>query len=63
MRVSSDSKNLTKQQKKALMNLTSEVIQALSLGSLDVAKDLIEAINPDGTLITAQDKQAILGLL
>lgn len=63
MRVGSDSKNLTKQQKKTLINTTKEVIEALNIGSLDVAKELIEGIAPDGTLITNEDKAKILGLL
>ena len=63
MRVGSDSKNLTKQQKKALINSTKDIIEALNIGSLDVAKDLVEAIVPDGVIILESEKQAILGLL
>lgn len=63
IRVSSDMKNLSVEQKKALIALTKEIIEALSIGSLDVAKSLIQAIQPDGVMITAQDKSSILGEL
>lgn len=63
MRANSDAKNLTKQQKKTLINSTKEIIEALNIGSLDVAKDLMEAIVPDGVIILESEKQAILGLL
>ena len=63
MRANSDSKNLNKQQKKALINSTKEIIEALNIGSLDVAKDLVQAIVPDGVIILESEKQAILGLL
>jgi hypothetical protein len=63
IRVSSDMKNLSVEQKKALILSTKEIIEALSIGSLDVAKSLIQAIQPDGVMITAQDKSSILGEL
>lgn len=63
MRANSDAKNLTKQQKKALINSTKEIIEALNIGSLDVAKDLVQAIVADGVIILESEKQAILGLL
>ena len=63
IRVSSDTKNLSVEQKKALIASTKDIIEALSIGSLDVAKSLIQAIQPDGVVITAQDKSSILGEL
>jgi hypothetical protein len=55
-------KSLTKQQKKAIRSnpVVKEIIEALSVGDIEDAKDLVEAFVPDGSLITENDKAIIL---
>lgn len=57
------SKNLTTAQVKQVVESYSTIQSLLSSGSLLTAKAEIEAITPDGTLITQADKDAILGEL
>lgn len=61
-RVRNEQKNLSKTQRKQLLgspNIKS-IMDALGAGSLDIAKDLIQAYAADGVLVTEADKQALL---
>jgi len=55
-------KNLTKQQKKAIRSnpAIKQIMEALSVGDIEDAKDLVLAFVPDGSLITESDKALIL---
>jgi len=52
-------KNLTKQQKKQLVQTYKDTITLLDAGSLDAAKDDIVEATADGTIVTESDKTAL----
>lgn len=53
-------KQLTKNQTKQLLLAYSQIKQLLDTGSLDTAIEEINAVTPDGVIITNEDKQKIV---
>ena len=49
-------KALSKGQRKQMVSTYTDIMNLLRAGVLEAAKDDIDAINPDGTITTAQDK-------
>lgn len=60
MTLSSEKKGLTFAQRRNLRRNLSDIIAALNTGALDDARDLIDNVDPDGTLIIDEDKGAAL---
>lgn len=60
VRLSSVAKGLTDEQTDLIESNMAPIIKKLELGKIPQAKVLIEAINPDGVLITSTDKSAVL---
>ena len=60
MGVRNDSKNLTAEQSKTFLVTFGPIMSLMQAGALDTAKSEIEALTPDGTLVTQADKDAIL---
>jgi hypothetical protein len=60
-----DQKNLNESQKAQILSNSSiqQIIQVLSIGNIDLAKNLINAYQADGTLITNDDKQKMIAFL
>jgi hypothetical protein len=63
MLVRNAQKGLSKNQRKQLVQTYKDIKDLLDAGSLDVAKDEIQAVNADGTLVTAADKTALVAEL
>lgn len=53
-------KNLTTTQVKQVIQTYSIIKQLLDSGSLNTAKEEIQAVTPDGTLVTEEDKTALI---
>jgi len=64
-RLLNDQKNLNESQKAQILSDSSiqQIIQVLSIGNLDLAKNLINAYQADGTLVTNDDKQKMITFL
>jgi hypothetical protein len=60
VRISTTDRNLTKQQKKALRTNMKDVIEALEDGDILLAKELVEAVPVDGTVVTNDLKTRVL---
>lgn len=56
-------KQLSKEQRKQMVSSYSMIFDLLKAGSTDIAIDEISAINPDGTIVTAQDKTDIVSFI
>ena len=52
-------KGLSKPQRKQLVQTYKDIKNLLDVGSLDVAKDEIQAVDADGVLVTSADKTAL----
>jgi Xaa-Pro aminopeptidase len=64
-RLLNDQKNLNESQKAQILSNSSiqQIIQTLSVGNIDIAKNLINAYQADGVLVTNEDKQKIIAFL
>lgn len=58
--VRNSSKNLSKGQVKQMVSTYAEIKGLLETGSLETAKDEINLITPDGTIVTEGDKSALV---
>ena len=58
--VRNDSKSLTVDQVALLISTYSDIKNALETGSLTTAKALVSLKNPDGVVMTSDDKAAII---
>jgi hypothetical protein len=56
-------KGLTTNQILQMMQSFQPIMLTLLVGSLDIAKGMIAAIDPDGTLVTEEDKTIILSIM
>lgn len=56
-------KNLTKPQVKQLVLTFKDIKNLLDTGSLASAKEEIQAVAPDGVIVTAADKTALIGVI
>ena len=63
VQLSSESKGLSKAVREEMESDLAPIIKKLDLCKLQDAKDLINAINPDGVKITSQDKQSVLDFI
>lgn len=61
--VRNSTKNLTKGQIKQMVSSFASIKGLLETGSLNSAKEEIEAVTPDGTLVTAEDKNALISAI
>ena len=58
--ISNGKKGLTKNQRKQILSQYAAIKGMLDAGSLDLAKDEIQAISPDGVLVTEGDKTELV---
>jgi hypothetical protein len=56
-------KNLTKAQRKQMVQTYSDILDLLKSGSIDIAKEDIQAVVSDGTIVTDQDKLDIVSFI
>lgn len=56
-------KNLSKGQIKQMAKTYADIFDLLQAGAVDTAKDEITAQNPDGTIVTNEDKTAIISFI
>lgn len=56
-------RNLTTAQRRQLGKDMADIEDALRRGNLDVAEEDVNAINPDGTVITSQNKTDVLAII
>lgn len=60
MSVRNKSRNVSNQNKKLLLQTYSSIISMLNAGSLDLVKEEMLLVEPDGSLITNEDKDALI---
>jgi hypothetical protein len=61
--VQNDAKNLNSTQIKQMLSTYATIEALLGVGSIDTAKGEVEAITPDGTLVTQANKDEILAMI
>ena len=56
-------KNLTKSQRKQMIKTYADILDQLKAGAVDLAKEDIQAVSADGTIVSEQDKTDIVNFI